>query len=134
MPKTFCTLAGKAKFPMASTTPHASGKAPMYPPSAPANPQVPKQKEIVPQESASTFQSLPQNPSHDTGPSSSEAVYWEPYPYLTCRLLSWLLERPADRAVLFYDKASGKPALPQMPEPLGDTRRTIYPVIAKVSI
>ncbi|KAF9241755.1 hypothetical protein BU15DRAFT_60658 [Melanogaster broomeanus] len=29
----------KAKFPMASTTPHAAGKAPMYPPSTPANPQ-----------------------------------------------------------------------------------------------
>ncbi|KAF9230850.1 hypothetical protein BU15DRAFT_68840, partial [Melanogaster broomeanus] len=135
---------------MASTTPHASGKAPMYPPSAPANPQVPKPKrksaplvptgtkQAAPSPRTSTTKNQPAhsnratNPSHDTGPSSSEAVYWEPYPYLTDCLLSWLLERPADCAVLFYDKASGETSTPTDARASGQHKKDIYPVIAKV--
>ena len=39
-----------------------------------------------------------QNSSDD-----SQGVYWERYPYLTEKLLSWLWDNPADRAVLFNE-------------------------------
>lgn len=35
---------------------------------------------------------------------SSVTVYWERYPYLTEKLLSWLWDNPADRAILFNEK------------------------------
>jgi hypothetical protein len=71
------------------------------------------------------------NPTQDAGSSSSEAVYWEPYSYLTDRLLSWLLERPADRAILFYDKSSVESSTPTDTRASGRHKKDIYPVIAK---
>ncbi|KAF9234239.1 hypothetical protein BU15DRAFT_65905 [Melanogaster broomeanus] len=69
MPKTFCTLAGKGEVPNGiDYYPMLLVKAPMYPPSAPANPQ------NAPQIALSSFMIKP----------------------------------------------LGKPALPQMPEPLGE--------------
>ncbi|KIK11478.1 hypothetical protein PISMIDRAFT_19487 [Pisolithus microcarpus 441] len=45
--------------------------------------------------------------------SGNEAVHWEPYPQLTRDLLTWILQHPADRAVLFNEtmdeKIQGKP-------------------------
>ncbi|KAI6001854.1 hypothetical protein EDD15DRAFT_2361182 [Pisolithus albus] len=45
--------------------------------------------------------------------SGSEAIHWEPYPQLTRDLLSWILQHPADRAVLFNEtmdhNVQGKP-------------------------
>ncbi|KAF9232058.1 hypothetical protein BU15DRAFT_18076, partial [Melanogaster broomeanus] len=50
----------------------------------------------------------------------------------TDRLLSWLLERPADRAILFYDKASGESSTPTDARASGRHKKDIYPIIAKV--
>ncbi|KIK18701.1 hypothetical protein PISMIDRAFT_46190, partial [Pisolithus microcarpus 441] len=36
--------------------------------------------------------------------AGSEGVQWEQLPYLTEKLLSWLLENPANRAILFNEK------------------------------
>ncbi|KAI6004783.1 hypothetical protein EDD15DRAFT_2359614 [Pisolithus albus] len=45
--------------------------------------------------------------------SGSEAIHWEPYPQLTRDLLSWILQHPANRAVLFNEtmdhNVQGKP-------------------------
>ncbi|KIJ11242.1 hypothetical protein PAXINDRAFT_157369 [Paxillus involutus ATCC 200175] len=71
-------------------------------------------------------------PSQEPSASSSEAVYWEPYPYLTDHLLAWLLERPADRAVLFYDKSSGESSsISTNARATGHHKKDIYPIIAK---
>ncbi|KAI6096264.1 hypothetical protein EDD16DRAFT_1528132, partial [Pisolithus croceorrhizus] len=45
--------------------------------------------------------------------SGSEAIHWEPYPQLTRDLLAWILQHPADHAVLFNEtmdqNVQGKP-------------------------
>ncbi|KIK90639.1 hypothetical protein PAXRUDRAFT_151479 [Paxillus rubicundulus Ve08.2h10] len=122
----------------------------MYPSSTPANPQVPKPKrktaplvltgtkQVAPSPRTSTTKNQPArsnratDPSQDAGPSSSEAVYWEPYPYLTDCLLSWVLECSADCAILFYDKASGESSTPTDARASGQHKKDIYPVTAKV--
>ncbi|KIK99276.1 hypothetical protein PAXRUDRAFT_822899 [Paxillus rubicundulus Ve08.2h10] len=64
--------------------------------------------------------------------SSSEAVYWEPYPYLTDCLLAWLSECPANHTILFYDKSSGESSsIPTNARATGHHKKDIYPVITK---
>ncbi|KAI6118063.1 hypothetical protein F5141DRAFT_1061735 [Pisolithus sp. B1] len=45
--------------------------------------------------------------------SGNEAVHWEPYPQLTHDLLTWILQHPADHAILFNEmmdeEIQGKP-------------------------
>ncbi|KAI6137400.1 hypothetical protein F5141DRAFT_1060227 [Pisolithus sp. B1] len=47
------------------------------------------------------------------GGSRSKAIHWEPYPQLTRDLLAWILQHPADHAVLFNEtmdqNVQGKP-------------------------
>ncbi|KAI5984132.1 hypothetical protein EDD15DRAFT_2375486 [Pisolithus albus] len=38
-----------------------------------------------------------------TETSANEAVHWEPYPHLTRDLLTWILQHPADHAILFNE-------------------------------
>ncbi|KIK74132.1 hypothetical protein PAXRUDRAFT_836069, partial [Paxillus rubicundulus Ve08.2h10] len=72
-------------------------------------------------------------PSQEPNASSSETVYWEPYPYPTDDLLTWLLERPTDCTILFYDKSSGESSsIPTNASATGHHKKDIYPVIAKV--
>ncbi|KIK99112.1 hypothetical protein PAXRUDRAFT_132734, partial [Paxillus rubicundulus Ve08.2h10] len=62
---------------------------------------------------------------------SSEAVYWEPYPYLTDCLLAWVLECPTDHTIL-YDKSSGESSsIPTNARATGCHKKDIYPIITK---
>ncbi|KIK80357.1 hypothetical protein PAXRUDRAFT_833564, partial [Paxillus rubicundulus Ve08.2h10] len=64
--------------------------------------------------------------------SSSEALYWESYAYLTDRLLTWLLECPTDHTILFYDKSSGESSsIPTNARATGCHKKDIYPIITK---
>ncbi|KIK93588.1 hypothetical protein PAXRUDRAFT_828831 [Paxillus rubicundulus Ve08.2h10] len=62
----------------------------------------------------------------------SASIILQPYPYLNC-LLAWLLERPADCTILFYDKSSGESSsIPTNDRATGCHKKDIYPIIAKL--
>ncbi|KIN96524.1 hypothetical protein M404DRAFT_105014, partial [Pisolithus tinctorius Marx 270] len=59
---------------------------------------------------------------------------WERYPHLTSTLLSWLLQHPADRAVLFSSakQRSAQEGSASLGKPHGRTKKEIHAVVAKV--
>ncbi|KIN96538.1 hypothetical protein M404DRAFT_33141 [Pisolithus tinctorius Marx 270] len=65
---------------------------------------------------------------------SRETIFWERYPHLTSTLLSWLLQHPADRAVLFSSakQQSAQEGSASLRKPHGRTKKEIHAVVAKV--
>ncbi|KIK77742.1 hypothetical protein PAXRUDRAFT_834887, partial [Paxillus rubicundulus Ve08.2h10] len=138
---------------MSSGTPHIPARKVFpIPPLTPVNPppQKSKKKAAVPiqqPETSSETSTASTNknqticfyhttslnpPSQEPNASSSEAVYWEPYPYLTDHLLAWFLEHLTDHAILFYDKSSAESSsITTNARATGHHKKDIYPVIAK---
>ncbi|KIM50354.1 hypothetical protein SCLCIDRAFT_145741 [Scleroderma citrinum Foug A] len=47
------------------------------------------------------------------------SVYWECYPHLMDKLLSWLLSHPSDHTTLFYDQCATQEGTPPQEKPSG---------------
>ncbi|KAF9245414.1 hypothetical protein BU15DRAFT_71165 [Melanogaster broomeanus] len=62
-------------------------------------------KRAVPSDTTSNNQGAQSSSPVDPNPGIKN-VYWEPHPHLTDNLLAWLLDHPADRTILFYDKSN----------------------------
>ncbi|KIK14156.1 hypothetical protein PISMIDRAFT_17491 [Pisolithus microcarpus 441] len=131
-------LRAQSKIVMASDAPHSMGG------NGDPQPLVPSQS----RKAAAAFNSNPQAPaallSPPTGSTSqvkhmgkraqdpsagSEGVQWEQLPYLTEKLLLWLLDNPADRAILFNEKKD-QVAQGNAVKPHAQRKKDIHAVIA----
>jgi len=69
-------------------------------------------------------------PKQDTS-STVDSVYWERYPHLTERLLSWLISHPSDRVILFYDRRATQEGTPLQEKPSGCHKKDVHTVLAR---
>ena len=69
-------------------------------------------------------------PTEDSPLLSSGNVTWESNPTLTTNLIRWLVDRPADRHILFHDRATSTYIPSSGDKPSGRNKKEVLAVVA----